>query len=71
MTHDEHTEEGAPEAIEDLEAPAEAQEGVAGGACPNPTCGTPSMICAAPTCKATAGLCLPGRDTHAIIDYEQ
>ncbi len=40
MTDEERKEEGAEEAIEDLEAPAAAQEDVAGGKiqCKTPTC---------------------------------
>jgi len=48
MTDEEREREGAEERIEDLEAPAEAQEDVAGGgmAChPAGTCGNPSAVC--------------------------
>ena len=56
MTDEQRNEEGAEEAIEDLEAPAEAQGDVAGGACPVATCFSPSNICRKPSvwdeCKA-------------------
>jgi hypothetical protein len=46
MTDKERSEEGAGEEIEDLEAPASAQEDVAGGAiCGAKSCGSPSIIC--------------------------
>jgi hypothetical protein len=48
MTDQEREREGAEEPIEDLEAPAEAQQDVAGGgmAChPAGTCGSPSAVC--------------------------
>jgi hypothetical protein len=46
MTDEERRAEGSEEAIEDLEAPATAQEDVAGGAvCGPKSCGSPSMIC--------------------------
>ena len=66
MTDEERKEEGADEAIEDLEAPAAAQEDVAGGLGPcKPTnrcapvntvvhtCQDPTQLCADPTCKVT------------------
>jgi len=66
MTQDER-EEGASEPIEDLEAPAEAQEAVAGGLDP---CGKPSMECAAPTCHFTGTYCKVGAATHDIVNME-
>jgi hypothetical protein len=73
MTDDERREEGAEEAIEDLEAPAEAQADVAGGGrkCIPPTCITDSGVltdCKLPTCKATK----PGCDlqTHVVVIHE-
>jgi hypothetical protein len=71
MTDDERKEEGAEEAIEDLEAPAAAQEDVAGGArgCLPPSCVKPNSeivsLCEQPTCKQTAADC--ERATHDII----
>ena len=67
MTEREREEEGAEEAIEDLEAPAGAQEDVAGGIpCP----GKPSAVCAEPTCRATHALCR-SKDTHDIVVYDR
>jgi hypothetical protein len=60
--------EGAEEPIEDLEAPASAQEDVAGGeviACP----GKPSMGCWSPTCVQTEAFCQT-KTTHDIVVYE-
>ncbi len=74
MTEEEREDEGAEEAIEDLEAPAQAQDDVAGGAgaCPNKlSCVTPSMRCAAPTCKDTKAQCMDAPATHDIIVYAQ
>jgi hypothetical protein len=48
MTDKDRKEEGAEEAIEDLEAPAAAQEDVAGGRGLPPT-----MYCKRPTCMGT------------------
>ena len=53
MTDEGHSEEGAEEAVEDLEAPASAQADVAGGA----GCGDPSMVCNV-TCQATNAKCI-------------
>ena len=69
MPDEQHSGEGAEEAIEDLAAPAEAQAGVAGGAgCIQPTrlCTSPTVvtICQGPTCKATTAGCLD--DTHIV-----
>jgi hypothetical protein len=41
------------ETIEDLEAPAQEQSDVAGGA----GCGRPSMVCREPTCRVTDAFC--------------
>ena len=65
MTEEPHADEGAEEAIEDLEAPATAQDDVAGGA----ACGKPSMICEPPTCDATAAKCTGM--SHKIVVFEQ
>ncbi len=67
MTDEERKEEGAEEAIEDLEAPAAAQDDVAGGLGPcKPTnackavntlvhtCSTPTQLCVEPTCRTTS-----------------
>ncbi|HEY1833680.1 MAG TPA: hypothetical protein VGG08_04525 [Solirubrobacteraceae bacterium] len=65
MTEEEHSHEGDGEEIEDLEAPAEAAEDVAGGICTNATnacrpAGSVvhcpygvTQLCDAPTCKVT------------------
>jgi hypothetical protein len=53
MTHDERTGEHSEEAIEDLEAPAQQQSDVAGGA----GCGQPSMRCIRRTCWDTQAKC--------------
>jgi hypothetical protein len=68
MTNDQFDDEGAEEAIEDLEAPADAQTDVAGGK--GPACGSPSMVCAAPTCKTSAALCRNAPVTSDIVVYE-
>jgi hypothetical protein len=47
MTDQEKNQEGAEESIEDLEAPAETQGDVAGGAC------SKTMQCITPTCIGT------------------
>ena len=65
MTEEERSDEGGEEAVEDLEAPAAAQEDVAGGA----GCGRPSMDCDPPTCGATAAYCADM--SHKIIVFEQ
>ncbi len=59
MTEEELREEGAEEAIEDLEAPAAAQEDVAGGRalCGPKSCGHPSLVCQSPTCTRTVTNC--------------
>jgi hypothetical protein len=58
MTNEERKAEGAEEAIEDLEAPATAQEDVAGGAlCGAKSCGNPSMVCSAGTCRESGLRC--------------
>jgi hypothetical protein len=68
MTDEERNQEGAEESIEDLEAPAESQDDVAGGiGCP----GKPSMVCAAPTCVKTDAFCRTKDISHDIVVYEQ
>ncbi len=53
MTEEEREQEGSEESIEDLEAPAETQEDVAGGLCAKPT-----TICVEPTCVDTVTRCI-------------
>jgi hypothetical protein len=53
MTDEERSEEAIEEMIEDLDAPAEGQYHVVGGA----GCGSPSMQCIDPTCMATQANC--------------
>lgn len=74
MTDEEHQREGVEEAIEDLEAPGEAQRDVVGGlACrPSPSCGRPSAVCgegSPGSCQATAVACK--LNSHSIVVYEQ
>jgi hypothetical protein len=72
MTEDERKEEGAEEAVEDLEAPAEAQDDVAGGrGCVGATCGKPSLRCEGGTCVITDAMCAPKSATHDIVVLEQ
>jgi hypothetical protein len=73
MTDEERREEGAEEAIEDLEAPGAAQEDVVGGKtlCLGPTCQGDSLVstfCHVPTCKASKAGCQ--LDTGAVVVYE-
>ena len=68
MTFERSDEEGAEEAIEDLEAPADAQSDVAGGQ----GCGKPSAVCLDPTCEATEAICVGTKTaTHRIVVYDQ
>lgn len=53
MTDEKRKDEGHEEQIEDLEAPAEAQDDVAGGLCASPT-----NICVQPTCIDTKTDCI-------------
>ena len=57
MTDEQRNEEGAEEAIEDLDAPAAEQGDVAGGMCYKPSliCPKPTDFdaCQKPTCKTT------------------
>ena len=53
MTDEHRSDEGDEEAIEDLEAPAEAQSDVEGG-----LCATPTNCCAPPTCIDTVTDCI-------------
>jgi hypothetical protein len=55
MTDKERKDEGAEEAIEDLEAPAEQQDDVAGGA---EICASPTVICVQPSCIDTVTKCI-------------
>jgi hypothetical protein len=58
MTDEERNEEGSAETLEDLEAPAGAQEDVAGGQiCGAKSCGNPSIVCLDPSCTNTAAKC--------------
>ena len=74
MTDDERTDEAAEEVVEDLEAPAAAQEDVAGGkmGCIPPSCVAQASdritLCDLPTCTATKAAC--GLDTHEIVVHE-
>ena len=70
MTDDERRSEGLEESIEDLEAPATAQDDVAGGKtkCVTPTCGgdsTVSTFCRGVTCSKTASEC--ALQTAAVV----
>jgi hypothetical protein len=70
MTEEERRTEGTEESIEDLEAPAAAQDEVAGGAtkCVYPTCAGDSGVstfCRGKTCAATASEC--ALQTAAIV----
>jgi hypothetical protein len=70
MTDEELNAEGAGESIEDLEAPAAAQDDVAGGVtkCVTPTCGgdsTVSTFCRGVTCSKTASEC--ALQTAAVV----
>ena len=53
MTDEERNDEGDEEAIEDLQAPAEAQDDVVGGGCTRHT----ESWCIVPTCAATKRDC--------------
>ena len=74
MTEEVRSAMGAEEAIEDLEAPAAWQAGVAGGVkgCIEPSCYDPNthvaQLCAPPTCKVTKSGC--SFDTSAIVVHE-
>ena len=58
MTDEERNEEGSAEPLEDLEAPAGAQEDVAGGKlCGPKSCGNPSIVCLDPSCTQTMAKC--------------
>ena len=55
MTDQEKHDEGAEEAIEDLEAPADAQGDVAGGAAAKcPVAGVTTVRCAPPSCTGVS-----------------
>ena len=71
MTDDDRSEEGAEEAIEDLEAPASALRAVAGGATPCPEKGGVSAICVGGSCHTPSHvMCLPGTSTGKSVVYE-
>jgi len=65
MTDEERGEEGAEEAIEDLEAPASMQGDVAGGE----GCGDPSLICNDKTCAYTEANCT--KMSQKIVVWER
>jgi hypothetical protein len=67
MTDEQRDEEGEEEAIEDLDAPADAQANVAGGE----GCGKPSLICAEPTCSVSHAACFPKSPTNIVVVWEQ
>lgn len=71
MTDERHDEEGAEEGIEDLEAPAEAQEDVAGGAgcSDSPSCNY-TVLCLGGTCKLTKTTCEQGSGKIIVFDHE-
>jgi hypothetical protein len=74
MTEDERKAEGSEEVVEDLEAPAAAQDDVAGGkmGCIPPSCIAQASdritLCDEPTCTATKSMC--DAATHNIIVHE-
>lgn len=57
MNDEQRKDEGTTEDIEDLEAPAEAQEDVAGGKCPGKSCTPETGLCAGGTCNYTKVVC--------------
>jgi len=60
MTDAERNDELGADSIEDLEAPAEAQDSIEGGNCASPTCLRSTSItvyCEQPTCRDTAAVC--------------
>jgi hypothetical protein len=69
VTEEERSEEGTEDAIEDLEAPAEKKEDVAGGRGCTPR---PSRIeCGSPTCVVTDAFCKEKSRTGVIVVYDQ
>jgi hypothetical protein len=69
MTDERREAEASEEAIEDLQAPAEAQHDVAGGGCNAPTCSY-SVLCLGGTCKFTRSTCEGGSGKIIIFDHE-
>jgi hypothetical protein len=70
MTDEQKRQEGAEEAIEDLEAPAAAQEDVAGGAACEPvSCGY-TVLCLGGTCKITKTTCENTSRKIIVFDHE-
>jgi hypothetical protein len=65
VSDDESTEHNVEEQIEDLEAPAQQQSDVAGGA----GCGKPSMVCQDATCGLTEAWC--SKFSHKVLVFEQ
>ena len=74
VTEDERSSEGSEEVVEDLEAPAAAQDDVAGGAmgCILPSCISKASdritLCEGPTCADTKSNCELG--THNIVVHQ-
>ena len=58
------------EAVEDLEAPADRQHDVVGGA-EEQTCGSPSMQCMTPSCVLTRAVCRNRPLSSDIVGMEQ
>ena len=73
MTTEPDGDEGAEEAIEDLEAPATAGDNVVGGAAQEATCPTASCSpsCLAASCAATDAYCFEKTRTHAMVVWEK
>jgi hypothetical protein len=72
VTDEERKKEGAEEGIEDLEAPAESLDDVAGGAgCQGGSCGRPSLKCSGGTCVVTEAMCAKKSATRDVVVYEQ
>ena len=72
MNDDERREEGTEEQVEDLEALADVQDDVAGGAgCQGGSCGRPSLKCGGGTCVVTEAYCTEKTATHDIVVYEK
>ncbi len=62
MTDDERSEEAAEELIEDLDAPAAAQDDVAGGRCLDNT----QRECIGATCDLTEFKCAPNSEVVVV-----
>jgi hypothetical protein len=74
MTEERHNVEGDEEAIEDLQAPADAQLDVSGGSCIAPSCISADTnvqgVCLDPTCRQTSVACGDGL-SHVVVVYER